>query len=180
MFHHLQVYLRKDRDLHIRFSKSPSTLAQSDSRKLRLEPGDKTTTPSHPAPLIRSDPQPDDSSSPMAYDMRGHSWRSSAKAHLSSIKDHITHHVSDPQAAHHHHHHLPHLFHSHPPGENGYDDGDAKKHSLPGFAKRSHSYSDGVTSAEKVVLLPGWASRRYRAGPELHNRPGTISDHFLY
>jgi hypothetical protein len=178
MFHHLQVYLRKDRDLHIRFSKSPSTLAQSDSRKLRLETGDKTTTPNHPAPLIRSDPQPDDSSSPMAQDMRGHSWRSSAVAHLSSIKDHITHRVSDPQAT--HHHHLSHFFHSHLPGENGYDDGDAKKHSLPGFAKRSHSYSDGVTSAEKVVLLPGWASRRYRAGPELHNRPGTISDHFLY
>lgn len=170
MLHHLQVYLRKDRDIHIRCSKSPSTLAQSDSRKLRLETGDKTTTPTHPSPKsIRTGPQPDNPS-PMAQDMRGHSWRSRAAAHLTPIKDYIAHRGSDPQATHYHSHHF---FHHHLPSENGYDNGDAKKSSWRRSAKRSFSDSDGVMSTEKIVLLPGWASRRYRAGPELSNRTGT-------
>lgn len=173
MFHNLQVYLRKDRELHIRFSKSPSTLAQSDSRRLRLETGDKTTTPNHPAPtLIQTGPQPDNPS-PMAQDIRGHSWRSFAAAHLAPIKDYIAHRSSDPQTTHYHPHH--HFFHHHLPNENGYDNGDAKKSSWRSTAKRSYSDSDGVTSTEKIVLLPGWASRRYRAGPELSNRTGTAS-----
>jgi hypothetical protein len=179
MFHHLQVYLRKDRDLPLRFSKSPSTLAQS---KLRLA-ADETKTPGYPTPLIRIDPRPDNSS-PMT---QGHSWRSFAAAHLAPIKGYLGHRGDDHQATpqhHQHHYHHHHLLHNPLTSEDGYDDGEAKKHSWTPFAsrklaKRSYSDSDGVTSTERIVLLPGWASRRYRAGMELSNRTGT-SHRFLY
>ena len=186
MFHHLQVYLRKDREFpDIRFSISPSTLAQGVCRKLRLA-SDKTTTPGHPAaPLIRIEPWTDNSSpaSPMAQPQ--HSWRSFASTHLAPIKDYLAPR-GDPQAPHHHHshhhHHHHHLFHRHLSSEVGYEDGDAKKHSWSHFAsrrfvKRSFSDPEGVTGTERIVLLPGWASRRYHAGPELSNRTGTLPPH---
>jgi hypothetical protein len=173
MFHHLQVYLRKDRDIPLCLSKSPSTLAQGDSRKLRFAT-DETTTPGYPTPLIRIDPRTDNSS-PMAQDMRGHSWRSFAAAHLAPIKDYLVAPRGDHQATPQDHHHS---FHHPLTSEIGCDDGEAKKQSWTQFAsrkfaRRSYSDPDGVTSTERIVLLPGWASRRYHAGPELSNRTGT-------
>jgi hypothetical protein len=176
MFHHLQVYLRQDRDLRLHFFKPPSSLAPSDSRKIRLRDttNETTTTPSYSAPLIRIDPQPDNSS-PMAQ----HSWRSFASTHLAPIKDYLAN-LSDNQTPPLHHQHF--RYHT---SEIGSDDGDAKKQtswtpfSSRRFANRSYSEPDGVTGAEKIVLLPGWASRRYRAGSELSNRTGTFRGHFL-
>lgn len=178
MFHHLQVYMRQDRDLRLHFFKPPSSLAPSDSRKIRLRDttNETTTTPSYTAPLIRIDPQPDDSS-PMTQN----SWRSFASTHFAPIKDYLAQ-LSDHQTPFHH----PHFrYHN---GEIGCDDGDTKKQtswtpfSSRRFANRSYSEPDGVTSAERIVLLPGWASRRYRAGSELSNRTGTVplASHFLY
>jgi hypothetical protein len=176
MLHHLQVYLRQDRDLRIHFFKPPSGLAPSDSRKIRLRDttNETTTTPSYSTPLIRIDPQPDNSS-PMTQN----SWRSFASAHLTPIKDYLAN-LSDHQTPFHHHHFR---YHN---DEIGCDDRDARKQtswtpfSSRRFANRSYSEPDGVTGAEKIVLLPGWASRRYRAGSELSNRTGTFRDHFLY
>ena len=185
MFHHLQVYLRKDREFpDIRFSISPSTLAQGVCRKLRLA-SDKTTTPGHPAvPLIRIDPCQGSSSPASLMAQPQHSWRSFATSHLAPIKDYLAPR-GDPQAPlynHHHHHHHHHFFHRTPTSEVAYDDSDAKKHSWSHFAsrrfvKRSFSDPEGVTGTERIVLLPGWASRRYRAGPELSNRTGTLPPH---
>jgi hypothetical protein len=104
----------------------------------------------------------------MAQEMRGHSFRSFAAAHFAPIKDYLVH--RDPLSTHHHHHH------HHVSTEVGYAEGDARKHSRIHFSghrtKRSYSDSDAATSNERVVLLPGWVSRRYRAGPELSNRAG--------
>jgi hypothetical protein len=170
MFHHLQVYLRQDRDLPLHFFKPPPSLAPSDSRKIRLRDttNETTTTPSYSAPLIRIDPQPDNSSS-----MTQNSWRSFASTHFAPIKDYLAQ-LSDHQTPFHH----PQIrYHN---GEIGCDDGDTKKQtswtpfSSRRFANRSYSEPDGVTSAERIVLLPGWASRRYRAGSELSNRTGTV------
>jgi|SRR6266850_2550864 len=109
----------------------------------------------------------------MAQDMHGHSWRSRVAAHLAPVKEYLPHHGH----LHIHHHH-------NPPTETGYVDGDAKKHSWSHlasrmFARRSYSDPDATTSTERVVLLPGWASRRYRAGPELSSRTGA-SCRFLF
>lgn len=86
---------------------------------------------------------------------------------------------------HHHNLHL-HPNHHNLTTEAGYVDGDAKKHSWSQFAsrmfaKRSFSDPDALTSTgtERIVLLPGWASRRYREGPELPCRAGT-SQLFLF
>lgn len=171
MFHHLQVYLRQDRDLPFHFFKPSSILTPSDSRKIRLRDttNETTTTPSYSAPLIRIDPQPDNSS-PMTQ----HSWRSFASTHLAPIKDYLAQ-FSDQQTPFHHNH----LRYQN--GEIGCDDGDAKKQtswtpfSSRRFVNRFYSEPDGVTGTERIVLLPGWASRRYRAGSELSNRTGTSS-----
>ena len=168
MFHHLQVYLRQDRDLPLHFFKPPSILVPSDSCKIRLRDttNETTATPSYSAPLIRIDPRPDNSS-PMTQ----HSWRSFASTHLTPIKDYLAQ-FSDQQTPFHHRYQN---------GEIGCDDGDAKKQtsrtpfSTRRFTNRFYSEPDGVTGTEKVVLLPGWASRRYRAGSELSNRTGTSS-----
>jgi hypothetical protein len=176
MFHHLQVYLRQDRDLRLHFFKPPSNLAPSDSRKIRLrDTTDETTTnPSYSAPLIRIDSEPDNSS-PMTQ----HSWRSFASAHLSPIKDYLAH-PSDHQTPFHHHHFRYHT------SEVGCDDSDAKKQtswnpfSSRRFANRSYSEPDVVAGTEKIVLLPGWASKRYRAGSELSNRTGNFHGLVLY
>ncbi len=174
MFHHLQVYLRQDPDPRFRFFKSSSTLSPRKSSLATNET--TTTTPSHSAPLI-PDPQPDaDNSSPMAH----HSWRSFASTHLAPIKDYIAHR-SDHQSQFHHFFRYP-----NPTSEVGCDDSDAKKQtgwtpfSSRRFTTRSYSEPDGVTGMERIVLLPGWASRRYRAGSELSNRTGTSRRHFLY
>jgi hypothetical protein len=179
MFHHLQVYLRQDRDLRLHFFKPPSNLAPSDSRKIC--PRDTTnetttvTSPSYSAPLIRIEPQPDNSS-PMTQ----HSWRSFASTHLSPIKDYLAH-PSDHQTSLHHHHFRYHT------SEIGCDDSDARKQSSWNpfssrrFASRSYGEPDVVTGAEKIVLLPGWASKRYRAGSELSNSTGlSFRGHLLY
>jgi len=176
MFHHLQVYLRQDRDFPLHFFKPASTLAPSDPYKIRLRDttNETTTAPSYSAPLIRIDPQPDNTS-PMSQ----HSWRSFASSHLTPIKDYLAH-LSDHQTPLHNHHFRYHT------SEIGYDDGDAKKQtswtsfSSRRFTNRFYSEPDGVTGAEKIVLLPGWASRRYRAGSELSNRTGTSRRHLLY
>jgi hypothetical protein len=172
MFHHLQVYLRQDRDLRFHFFKPSSNLAPSDSRKIRLRDAtnEMTTIPSHSAPLVRIDPQPDNS-----YPMAQHSWRSFASTHLAPIKDYLSN-LSDHQTPFHHHHFQYHT------SEIGCDDhSDAKKQTgwTRRFLNRSYSEPDGVTGAERIVLLPGWASRRYHAGSELSNRTGTFRGHFL-
>jgi hypothetical protein len=109
--------------------------------------------------------------------MHGHSWRSRVAAHLAPVKEYLPNqghfHI------HHHHHH-----HHNPPTETGCADGDAKKHTWSHlasrmFARRSYTDPDAMTSTERVVLLPGWASRRYRAGPELSSRTGA-SCRFLF
>lgn len=174
MFHHLQVYLRQDRDLRLHFFKPHSTLAPSNSRKTRLRdtPNEMTTTPSYSAPSIRIHPQPDNSSH-----MSQRSWRSFASAHLAPIKDYLTQ-LSDNQTPFHQHHFR------YRTSEIGRDDGDAKKQaswtpfSSRRFTNRSYGEPDSVTGAERIVLLPGWASRRYRAGSELSDLTGTF--HFLY
>ena len=177
MFHHLQVYLRQDRDL-LHFFKPSSSPAPSNSRKIRLRDttNETATTPSYSSPLIRIVPQPDNSP-PMTQN----SWKSFASTHLAPIKDYLAN-LSDHQTP----------FHSqdlrYHNGEIGCDDGDAKKQttwtpfSSRRFANRSYSEPNGVTVAERIVLLPGWASRRYRdrAGSELSNRTGTSRGHFLY
>ena len=174
MFQHLQVYLRQDRELRLHFFKPPSNLAPSDSRKIRLrDTTNETTTPSYSAPLIRID-QPDNSS-PMTQ----HSWRSFASTHLAPIKDYLAH-SADHQTPFHH----PHFrYHT---SEVGCDDSDAKKQtswnpfSSRRFGNRSYNETDGVTGTERIVLLPGWASKRYRAGSELSNRKGTFRSLLLY
>jgi hypothetical protein len=175
MFHHLQVYLRQDRDLRLNFFKPPSSLAPSDSRKIRLRDttNETATTRSCSTPSTRIDPQPDNSS-PMTQN----SWRSFASTHLAPIKDYLVN-LSDNQTPFHQHHFRYHY------SEIG-DDGDARKQSgwspfsSRRFANRSYTEPDGMTGAEKIVLLPGWASRRYRAGSELSNRTGTFHGYFLY
>ncbi len=168
MFHHLQVYLRQDRDLRLRLFKSPPTLVPSDSRKIRLATNDLETTTSYSAPLIRVDPQPDNSSS-----MAQPSWRSFAATHLAPIKDYLAHRSDQPSTFHH-------SFFRYPASEIGCDDGDAKKQtswtpfSSRRFVNRSYGEPESVTGTESIVLLPGWASRRYRAGSELSNRTGKL------
>ena len=178
MFHHLQVYLRQDRDLGLHFFKPPSSPAPSNSRKIRLRDitNETTTTPSYSAPLIRIDPQPDNPSL-----MTQNSWRSFASTHLAPIKDYLAN-LSDHQTPC-HHQHRDCRYHD---GEIGCDDGDTRKQtswspfSSRRFVNRFYSEPDGVTGAERIVLLPGWASRRYRAGSELSNRTGTSRGHFWY
>jgi hypothetical protein len=180
MFHHLQVYLRQDRGVPLHFFKPPSSLAPSDSRKIRLrdttnETVETTTTPNYSAPLIRIDPQ-SDNPSPMTQ----HSWRSFASSHLTPIKDYLAQ-FSDNQTPIHHQNDF--RYHN---GGIGCEDGDAKKQtswapfSSRRFTNRFYSEPDGVTGTEKIVLLPGWASRRYHAGSDLSNRTGTFRGHFLY
>ena len=148
----------------------------SESRKIRLRDttNKTTTTPSYSAPFIRIDPQPDNSP-PMTQ----HSWRSFASTHLTPIKDYLAN-LSDHQTPFHHDHFR---YHN---GEIGCDNGGAKKQtswspfSSRRFTNRSYGEPDGVTGAERIVLLPGWASRRYRAGSELSNRTGIFRGHFLY
>jgi len=173
MLHHLQVYLRQDRDLPLHFFKPLSSLDPSDSRKIRLRDttNETTTSPSYSAPLIRIDSQPENSS-PMTQ----HSWRSFASNHLAPIKDYLANR-NDHQTPFHHSHFR---YHN---GEIGCDNGDAKKQtswtpfSSRMFGNRPYSEQDSVTGAERIVLLPGWASRRYRAGSELSNRTGTFRSH---
>lgn len=170
----MQVYLRQDRDLRLRFFKPPSSLAPSDSRKIRLRDttNETTTTSSYSAPLIRIDPQPENSS-PMTQQ----SWRSFASTHLAPIKDYLAN-LGDQQTPFHQH-----QFRYHN-GEIGCEDGDTdtrKQNSWTPFSSRRfvnrfYSEPDGVTGAERIVLLPGWASRRYRAGSELSNRTGAPYD----
>lgn len=116
----------------------------------------------------------------MAQEMRGHSsFRSLAATYLAPIKDYLPHRDHHSSPYHHHHHH--HLI-----SEIAHVDGDAKKHSWTHFSshrfsKRSYSDSDtAVTSTERIVLLPGWASRRYHAEPGLSNRASGTSQHFLF
>ncbi|KAH9175958.1 hypothetical protein EDB89DRAFT_2066151 [Lactarius sanguifluus] len=93
----------------------------------------------------------------MARDMRGRSWRTFAAARLAPVKDYLVQQRdlrltrSDPL-----------------PNENGFPDGATKRPSwTQRLAKRSNSDSDDVATTEKVVLLPGWASRRYLE-PSIH------------
>lgn len=176
MFHHLQVYLRQDRELPLHLFKPHSNLAPSDSRKIRPRDttNETTTTPSYSIPSIRIESQPDNSS-PMTQ----HSWRSFASTHLAPIKDYLAH-PSDPQTPPHHHHFRYHT------SEIGCEDSDAKKQtswnpfSSRRFASRSYSEQDGVTGSERIVLLPGWASKRYRAGSEVPNHTGnTFRAHLM-
>jgi hypothetical protein len=165
VFQQLQSYFRKDRHLHTAFSIPP----QPQVKKRR--------PPSYPPRKPKLHFQSDDPFR-MAQDMHGHSWRSRVAAHLAPVKEYLPHH-GHLHIHHHHHHH-----HHNPPTQTECVDGDAKKHSwshLAGrmFARRSYSDSDATTSTERVVLLPGWASRRYRAGPGLSNRTGA-SCRFLF
>ena len=108
----------------------------------------------------------------MARDMLGH-LRTSAAAKVAHIKEHLAHHDLYPT----HHRASAELAHA---------DGDSKKHSSWShftsgrFMKRSYSDSDAVASKEKIVLLPGWVSRKYHGGPELSNRAGNSPRHFLF
>ncbi|KAH9066574.1 hypothetical protein EDB87DRAFT_437645 [Lactarius vividus] len=93
----------------------------------------------------------------MAQDMRGRSWRTFAAARLAPIKDYLVQQRdlrltrSDPL-----------------PNENGFPDGATKRPSwTQRLAKRTNSDSDDVATTEKVVLLPGWASKRYLE-PSIH------------
>jgi hypothetical protein len=94
-------------------------------------------------------------------------------------------HPSDHQTPFHHHHHRDHHFRYHT-SEISCDDSDTKKQtswnpfSSRRFANRSCSEPEGVTGTERIVLLPGWASKRYRAGSELSNRTGNFPGHLLY
>ncbi|KAI0255750.1 hypothetical protein BJV78DRAFT_1358435 [Lactifluus subvellereus] len=105
----------------------------------------------------------------MAHDMRGSSWKSLASTHLAPIKDYLTHRGPQP------------LRRETVPPEIGCISGGPKKHSWTQFAgqrlvRRSNSDSDVMASAEKIVLLPGWASRRYRAALESSDRAGAPYD----
>lgn len=99
----------------------------------------------------------------MAQDMRGRSWRTFAAARLAPIKDYL---VQQRDVR---------LTRSDPlPNENGFPDGATKRPSwTQRLTKRSNSDSDDVATNEKVVLLPGWASRRYLE-PSIH--PGGSYD----
>src|SRR5712691_11358019 len=115
----------------------------------------------------------------MAQDMHAHSWRSRVAAHLAPMKEYLPY-------QHQHRHLHPHPNHHNLTTETSHVDGEAKKHSWSHFAsrmfaKRSFNDSDALTSTgtERIVLLPGWASRRYRDGPELPSRAGT-SHLFLF
>ncbi|KAI9508173.1 hypothetical protein F5148DRAFT_1284339 [Russula earlei] len=112
----------------------------------------------------------------MAHDMRGH-LRAFAAARFAPIKDYLGHLDTSTVSVHHHHHRE---HHHHPTTEIGHVDGDAKKHSWSHltnrFSRRSYSDPEAVTSLERIVLLPGWASRRYRAGSELSSRAGAPYD----
>jgi hypothetical protein len=150
----------------IRFHfKSPTA---SDCHRLATE---ETTTQSV-TPYIYG-------SFPMAQDMHAHSWRSRVAAHLAPMKEYLPYHQ--------HHHHLhPHPNHHNLATEASYVDGEARKPSWSQFAsrmfaKRSFGDPDVLTSSgtERIVLLPGWASRRYRDGPALPGRAGT-SHFFLF
>ena len=106
--------------------------------------------------------------------MHAHSWRSRVAAHLAPVKEYLPYHQ------HHQHHIHPHPNHLNLTTETSYVDGEAKKPSWSQFAsrmfaKRSFSDSDVLSSTgtERIVLLPGWASRRYRDGPALPSRAGT-------
>ncbi len=96
--------------------------------------------------------------------MRGRSWRSlagSAVARLAPLKDYIVQRDLRPTRSD--------LL----PTESGYPDGTAKKPSWSQrLAKRSNSDPDEVASTEKVVLLPGWASKTYRTQIEPSNHAG--------
>ncbi|KAI0272707.1 hypothetical protein BC834DRAFT_817656 [Gloeopeniophorella convolvens] len=93
--------------------------------------------------------------------MRGRSWKALASAsssRLSSFKEYIAQRDLKP------------VRRDLQPGENGYIDGAAKKQSWTQWAGqklvKKAGEADGSMSMEKIVLLPGWASRRYRADEE--------------
>jgi phosphatidate phosphatase APP1 len=93
----------------------------------------------------------------MAQDMRGRSWRS-LTARLNPIKEYLRPTPSDAPSA-----------------ENGYPDGTTKRPSWSQrLAGRSNSDSDDVVTTERVVLLPGWASKRYHKLPYRAGSPYDI------
>ncbi|KAI0305990.1 hypothetical protein B0F90DRAFT_1695185 [Multifurca ochricompacta] len=102
----------------------------------------------------------------MAQDMRGRSWKSLAAARLAPFKDYLVQQS---------------MLRDFLPSEVGYVNGVAKMQSWTQFASqrpatRSNSGSDVVTGMERVVLLPGWASRRYQVKGDPSNRAGTAYD----
>lgn len=99
----------------------------------------------------------------MAQDMRGRSWRSLAAARLAPIKDYLVQRDLRPTRS--------------DTTEIGYLDGAAKRPSWSQrLSKRSNSDSDDVATAERVVLLPGWASKRYGSQVGASNRAGAPYD----
>jgi len=109
----------------------------------------------------------------MAQDMRGRSWRSLAgvaAARLAPIKDYLAAQRdlrltrSDPL-----------------PTENGFPDGATKRLSwTQRLSKRTNSDSDDVATTERVVLLPGWASKRYHPQIELSNKRAGAHDCLMF
>jgi hypothetical protein len=95
----------------------------------------------------------------MAQDMRGRSWRSLAAARLAPIKDYLAQRDLRPPRS------------DSLSAENVYpNDGAPKRPSWSQrWTGRSNSDADDVVTTERVVLLPGWASKRYRPPP---NRTG--------
>jgi hypothetical protein len=90
----------------------------------------------------------------MAQDTHGRSWRTFAAARLAPIKDYLQR-DRDPRPT-----------RDTPSAENGYPDGPPKRPSWSQrLARRSNSDSDDVPTMERVVLLPGWASKRYHKLP---------------
>jgi hypothetical protein len=86
----------------------------------------------------------------MAEDMRGRSWRSLAAARLAPLKDYLVQRDLRPTRS------------DSLSTEIGYPDGAPKRPSWSQrLTKRSNSDSDDVATTERVVLLPGWASKRY-------------------
>jgi hypothetical protein len=93
----------------------------------------------------------------MAQDMRGFSFRSLAASRLAPIKDYIAQRGPQPWNR-----------ETLPAAGIASLNADSGKQSRTQFAsprlsKRSNSESDAVAGAEKIVVLPGWASRKYRA-----------------
>ncbi|KAA1468924.1 hypothetical protein DENSPDRAFT_834421 [Dentipellis sp. KUC8613] len=102
----------------------------------------------------------------MASDMRPRYWKTLASAsssRLSTLKDYIAQRDLKPQRK------------ELRPGDAGYTAGETKKQSWAQWAgqKIAKRMEDAGGSSEKVVLFPGWASRRYHGGhpQELEGAP---------
>ena len=152
---HSPTYLTEHRGPRLHFTKIPRNRCQKPN------PATETQYRVNSKLQASSAPRHQDSYLMlMAHDMRQYSWRSLAATRLAPIKDYLAQRGPQP------------LRLDPVPTEIR-----SKKQSWSQFAsqrlaRRSSGDSDAAVGVEKIVLLPGWASRRYRA--ELPVKP---SDH---